>query len=141
MDKEIHTIPKGIILKVNITWLEFELAYNSVIIQHISHYTMRISSTDYISWYFLFFLHSHYSLQKSKVNSGHHFNQAVLSIIKLGFKFDLRAVLYLNWKALTMKNKLDRYFHGKNLNFKSCTVIKILDCNDSFFFLSLLIRI
>ena len=38
-----HTFPKGVHSKVNvITWLEFELAYNDVIIQHFSNYAKEI---------------------------------------------------------------------------------------------------
>ena len=40
--KGLHTVPKSIIPEVNvIARLEFELGYNDVTVQHISHYTTR----------------------------------------------------------------------------------------------------
>ena len=42
VDKEVHTFPKGINLKVNITQLEFELAYFKVTVQQFSHYVTRL---------------------------------------------------------------------------------------------------
>ena len=42
MDKRVHTFPKGICPKGNITaQLEFELAYYNPTVQHFYHYTMR----------------------------------------------------------------------------------------------------
>ena len=39
MDKKVHTFPKGIIQKVNvIARPDFELTYNDVPVQHVSHY-------------------------------------------------------------------------------------------------------
>ena len=38
MDKKIHTFLKGISPKVKVTvWLEFELTYSKVAVQHLSH--------------------------------------------------------------------------------------------------------
>ena len=46
-DKGVHAYPKGIceIMKM-IAWLEFELAYYDIAVQHISHYTSRNSPTN-----------------------------------------------------------------------------------------------
>ena len=41
-DKGVHAFPKGISLKVNvIAWLEFELTYYDVTVQHVSHIAME----------------------------------------------------------------------------------------------------
>ena len=41
-DKEVHTFPKGICLKVNvIAWLEFKLTYDDSAVQWFNHYTTR----------------------------------------------------------------------------------------------------
>ena len=38
---EVYTLPKIMSLNVNmIAWLEFELAYRNIAVQHISHYPM-----------------------------------------------------------------------------------------------------
>ena len=36
-DKMVHAFPNGISLKVNITWLEFDLAPYNVAVHHINH--------------------------------------------------------------------------------------------------------
>ena len=42
MDKGVHTFPKGISSKVNVTMrLEFELIYFGVAVQHFSHYATK----------------------------------------------------------------------------------------------------
>ena len=41
-DKEVHTFPKGISPKVNVTvWLESELVYFAAVVLHVSHYNAR----------------------------------------------------------------------------------------------------
>ena len=46
-DKLVHTFPKGISLKVNvIARLEFELTYYDAAVQHISHYSPPIISSE-----------------------------------------------------------------------------------------------
>ena len=48
VDKEVHTFPKGIWLKVNVMRrLEFELAYYNVVILHISHSASGIPPMDF----------------------------------------------------------------------------------------------
>ena len=45
-DKGVHAFPKSIYLKVNvIARLTFELAYNDVVVQHVSHYTTGTHSS------------------------------------------------------------------------------------------------
>ena len=47
MDKGVHTFPKGISPKVNvIVRLKFELTYNGVTVQHVSHYTTETHLHD-----------------------------------------------------------------------------------------------
>ena len=44
-DKGFHIFPTGICLKVNfVAWLEFELTYFEIIVQHFQQYTMKTSS-------------------------------------------------------------------------------------------------
>ena len=41
MDKWVHAFLKGIDSKVNVkAWLELELAYHNIAVQHINHYAM-----------------------------------------------------------------------------------------------------
>ena len=48
-DKEVHTFLKGISLKENaIVWVEFELAYYDIAIQHVNHYTTCMFVCAYI---------------------------------------------------------------------------------------------
>ena len=80
-DKNIHTFPKGICLKVNvIARLEFEFAYYDSVVHHFNYYTMRTPPELCVANSFVFFQMSLSSFIRTPLN-GFRYCDLILKVL------------------------------------------------------------